>query len=276
MPCLYVALLLLAPAGGSPAEAKTFDLRRQLPVSESAMLDELARHDVVFLGEDHDNGVGHRRQLEIFEGLLRQREDVVLSLEMLERDAQGALNDYLAGRIDEAEFLKHARAWPNYQQHYRPLVELARRHKLNVIAANVPRAVAKQVSTGESAGKPSVESPLWMARQTSAPRDGYWDRFQAVMGDHAGTAGPGAMQRYYASQCLKDDTMAESITDFLDRHPHRRPLVVHLCGKFHSDYGQGTVARVLSRRPLLSVGVVTMEAAAEPAEFQPWGCRAAA
>lgn len=75
------------------------------------------------------------------------------------------------------------------------------------------------------------------------------------------------MSRYYRSQCLKDDAMAEAITDYLAVHPHRRPLVLHVCGRFHSDFGHGTVWRTLLRRPLLHVGVVSMEPAEKTAEF---------
>jgi uncharacterized iron-regulated protein len=37
------------------------------------MAAELARRDVVFLGEDHDNIVGHRLQLEIIQSLHKLR-----------------------------------------------------------------------------------------------------------------------------------------------------------------------------------------------------------
>jgi hypothetical protein len=63
----------------------------------------------------------------------------------------------------------------------------------------------------------------------------------------------------YEAQCLKDDTMAESIVGYLNARPYRRPLVVHVNGKFHSDYGLGTVSRVLARRPLTRTAVITME-----------------
>ena len=34
-----------------------------------------------------------------------RRQDIVLSMEMFERDVQGVLDDYLRGRIDEESFL---------------------------------------------------------------------------------------------------------------------------------------------------------------------------
>ena len=65
--------------------------------------------------------------------------------------------------------------------------------------------------------------------------------------------------RFYLSQCLKDDAMAEAITDYVATNSHKNPVVVHLCGKFHSDFGLGTAARVTSRMPLLHTSIISME-----------------
>jgi len=50
------------------------------------------------------------------------------------------------------------------------------------------------------------------------------------------------------------------------RWKHRRVLVLHFCGAFHSDFGQGTVARVLTRVPSASIGIVTTIEADAPAQ----------
>ena len=69
-------------------------------------------------------------------GLAAATDDhVVLSLEQFERDAQPALDDYLAGRIDEAAFLAKARPWGNYREAYRPLIEFCKARGLPVVAA---------------------------------------------------------------------------------------------------------------------------------------------
>src|SRR5438045_3390024 len=111
-----------------------------------AMLAELARADVVFVGEQHDDPATHRLELAMLEGMIRRRAAVVVALEMFERDVQPQLDDYLAGRISEEEFLKAARPWPNYASDYRPLIEFARVHGWRVIAGNVPRRYASQVA----------------------------------------------------------------------------------------------------------------------------------
>lgn len=265
MMTLYVSLALACAA--APAEsAEIYDLRSGEAVDLKEVAQALSRRDVVFLGEDHDNTEGHELHLKLIEALYRVRPDLTISLEMFERDVQGTLDDYLRGRIDEATFLEHARPWGNYERHYRPVIEFARENGIDVIAANVPRDAARAISKGE---EPAPELEPFLPRATASPKGDYWKRFVEAMGGHGGTDDPEAMERYFAAQCLKDDAMAEAISDYLARHPHRRPLVVHLCGKFHSDHGHGTALRLLKRRPLAEIAVVTMEAAEKPEEFDP-------
>ena len=224
------------------------------PVEIPALIADMANRDVVFLGEEHDNTGGHQMQLKIVRALHKKRADLVISMEMFERDVQGVVDDYLRGRIDEATFLEHSRPWGNYGKHYRPIIEFAKANGLDVIAANAPRRSARKVAQG--GGDPKAH----VARSTSAPQDQYWELFKEAMMEHPGEMLEKALMRMYEAQCLKDDTMAESIADYLGGRPHRRPMVVHLCGKFHSDYGLGTVVRLLRRRPLVGVGVVSMTA----------------
>src|SRR5215510_10825436 len=90
-----------------------------------AMLAELSRADVAFVGEQHNDPATHRIERAILEGLARRRENVIVAMEMFERDTQPSLDDYLAGRLSEEEFLKASRPWPNYQTDYRPLIEFS-------------------------------------------------------------------------------------------------------------------------------------------------------
>src|SRR4029453_9283921 len=55
------------------------------------------------------------------------------------------------------------------------------------------------------------------------------------------------MERLYAAQCLKDETMAESIANAWSAAASPKPLVIHFTGAFHSDFRQGTVTRVQQR-----------------------------
>lgn len=222
------------------------------------LADELAMRDVVYFGELHDNVAGHQVYAQLAKLLADRRPDFVLSMEMFERDVQGVVNDYLRGRIDEAAFLRHSRPWKEYARDYRPLVELTRERKLDVIAGNLPRPVAGKVASKEGSMSP------FLPRATTAPLDRYWELFGEAMKGHPGA--DGAVERMYRAQCAKDDAMAEGIADYLATNPHRQPLVIHCNGNFHSDYGLGTAARVAQRAPLAQAAIISMIAVPDVAK----------
>jgi uncharacterized iron-regulated protein len=234
-------------------------LRSGEPVPFARLADALAKADVVVLGEEHESERTHLAHQELLRELHARRPDLVISMEMFERDAQAALTQYLRHDIDEDDFLAHAHPWPNYKTDYRPVVEYARAHKLEVIAANVPRDLASKVS---KQGIDAVKGAPYGPHATAAPEDEYWDAFQNAMREdsHGGGLDEAAMRRFYQAQCLKDDTMAESIAERLQalRQEGRKPLVVHFCGKFHSDSRLGTVARLQQRLPDLSIRVLSV------------------
>jgi hypothetical protein len=164
---------------------------------------------------------------------------------------------YLTGFIDEATFRAETRVPSHYDRDYRPVIEFAREKHLVVLAANAPRPLASQVARE---GVASVAGNTHVARETTAPEDDYWESFVEKMKEHPGTA-PEKLKNYYAAQCLKDDTMAESITDYLRERQRdgQRPLCVLVCGREHSDHGRGTVMRIRSRMPDLDIRVLSAE-----------------
>ena len=252
-------LLALCSCASAP---RIVDPRDAAELRFDRLIDELAMADVVVLGEIHDNMEVHDEHLRILKALATRR-PLVLSMEMFERDVQAQVYQYLAGAMTETEFLAGARPWPHYKTDYRPLVEFAKANGIPVIAANVPRPLAAEVA---KAGLAAAVGNADAAAEVTAPKDEYWESFAKEMGGHGGAGDDGKMQRYYESQCLKDDTMAESIVQALQGSRERTPdaQLVHVCGKFHSDFRRGTVARVLSRMPKLKVAVLSAEAVDDP------------
>ena len=265
---LAAAALLAACAPASPsvtpapapAPLAVTDARAGAAVAPAAMHDAIARADVVFVGERHDDPVAHRAELQVLEELARRGRPVVLALEMFERDVQPLLDAYLAGRATEAELLAGARPWPNYAGDYRPLVELARARGWRVVASNAPRPLASLVSRGGLRALDTLAAGrrAHVAADLRCPDDAYRAKFVALMGDMAGHGAPGdgaAMaQRFYEAQCVKDETMAESVAAALAPGT----TVVHVNGSFHSDEGLGAVERLRRRRPDARVLVVSV------------------
>lgn len=275
MPIVWVLLTLIAqapavqtPAAQAPAPGyvpqRVYDTERKVFTDFETMAAALTRADVVFVGEQHADPDTHRLELAILEGLRRRGEVVTVSLEMFDRDVQAALNQYLNSASSEADFLKASRPWPRYASDYRPLIEYAKAHGWPVVAANVPRRHASAVAKsgiGAIDELPEAERPH-AARDFQCPRDAYFDRFAATMADHpAGKEKPAPgeerarTERYFESQCVKDETMAESIAAAIDG---KAGPVVHLNGAFHSDFDQGVVERTRRRLPDRTIVVLSI------------------
>lgn len=216
--------------------------------------------DVVFFGEQHDDPGTHAMQRALLEAISRRR-TVILSLEMFERDVQPLLDAYLAGTVSEDSLLAAGRPWPHYATDYRPAVEWARIHGWPVIAANIPRPIASAIARQGIGALDTLGARRSLAAATwECAHDAYFDRFAETMREHVpgdtDSAKATALDRYYHSQCLKDETMAEAIVRAREANGPT-PLIVHLNGSFHSDYAQGTAARVQRRDPGARIVVIT-------------------
>jgi len=266
---LFSALSGVALAAQSYVPHRVFDTARGTFSDFEAMAADAAASDLVFLGEQHDDPNTHRLELAVLEALSRRKAAVVLSLEMFERDVQDPLEHFAMGHMDEAEFLKASRPWPAYRTDYKPLVDLAIKNGWPVVAANVPRPIAAEVAKAGPdvlQSKSEADRKLFAAELKCPTNDEYFDRFTRAMGGGHTAEGAAAsdaaktIERYYFSQCLKDETMAESIaTSYAAAKlasPH--PVVVHVNGAFHSDYSQGTVARAQRRLPGKRTVVISM------------------
>jgi uncharacterized iron-regulated protein len=248
---------LPAPGHGASMQSyvpqRVYDAQKKAWTDFEVMLADASRSDVIFVGEQHDDPNTHRLETAILDGLVRRKVTPVVSLEMFERDVQGNLNDYLAGKITEEEMLKSSRPWPRYATDYRGLVERAKAHGWPVIASNVPRRIASLVAkTGKDAiAGLSPQDRTYVAADLQCPRDVYFERFAKTMsghpaGDMTKEQQDAMMERYYSSQCVKDETMAEAIASAAAARTAPGP-VVHYNGAFHSDFGLGTAERVRRR-----------------------------
>ncbi|MGQ0704250.1 MAG: ChaN family lipoprotein [Gemmatimonadales bacterium] len=242
------------PLAPSYEPHRVFDTHRNQFIDFESLLVRLSRADLVFVGEQHDDPSTHRMQLAVLEGIARRRDSVVLALEMFERDVQPLLDRYLRGEMSEDSLLGSGRPWKRYATDYRPLVEFARERGWPVIASNVPRPLASLVARTGLPGLDTLapDSRQHAAEQLDCPRDRYYERFVKAMGDvfaHGPTSNGDStdaelrIRRMYEAQCLKDETMAESIARVW--RPGR--LVVHVNGAFHTDFGHGTAARAAGR-----------------------------
>jgi uncharacterized iron-regulated protein len=252
------------PAGSGQVPHRVYDVAAGEFIDFETLAARAAAVDVVYFGEQHGFTPGHRLQHALLEAVGR-RTDASLSMEMFERDVASLVAGYAAGSVDHATFLARSRPWPRYFPDYHPLVEEARNRGWPVIAANVPRPLASRVAQEGLAALESLDraARAHAAAELHCPDDAYRERFVAEMTRHPsghGVPDPAAdalrHQRYYESQCVKDETMAEAIVAAL-RSGAPRP-VIHVTGAFHTDHGDGIPVRVSRRQPGLSAFSLTL------------------
>ncbi|QJX47584.1 ChaN family lipoprotein [Hymenobacter taeanensis] len=222
------------------------------PVTYDKMLKELAAADVVFFGEQHNDPIAHWLELQLTKDLLRLKQgQVVLGLEMFERDVQPLVDQYTTGELTDKEFEEQSRPWPNYATDYKPLLQLAKQQKFRVVGTNVPRRYASQVAKGSLTvlnDLPTEEKvwlmPLPLTVDYELP--GYQNMAKMFGGDAAHAAG---VQNIIQAQALKDATMAH----FLAQARPEGHLLLHLNGSYHSDNHDGILAYLRQQTPKLRV-----------------------
>ena len=222
--------------------------------------DILMDYDAIFIGEEHQSQISHHAELALLKGLAERDSNLVLALEMFERDIQDVLDGYLIGRISEKEFLEQSRPWPNYLEDYRPLIEFAKTKNIRVIAASVPRRVASAVASANNLS-PEVmgEDRIYLPKLLHLDSKKYYKLFMSTMGQmpHSEPMGRMNPEGLYKAQVLKDAVMAASLESSLD---HR---ILFCCGHFHSDYHLGIPYQLEKNHPKLKVSVIAMASSVE-------------
>jgi uncharacterized iron-regulated protein len=226
--------------------------------SYKKLLKKAAGSDVVFFGEEHNNTLAHWLELKLTEDLYaRKNGKIILGAEMFERDNQEPLTRYVEGKIDHKQLDSLARLWPNYQKDYKPLVDFARKQKLEFIATNIPRRYASLVY---KKGFEALDSLPEKEKKWIAPLPIAYDaelsqyrKMLEMMKQH-GHSNPNLPK----AQAVKDATMAYSIA----RHLKPGYTFIHYNGSYHSAFDQGIIWYLKRLKPgikILTIEVVSQD-----------------
>ncbi|GAB4534393.1 MAG: hypothetical protein Tsb0020_49980 [Haliangiales bacterium] len=240
-------------------------------VAEADFVAELAAADAVCIGEVHRNPHHHWAQLAILERLSEARPEVprALGMEMFQRPFQAVLDDYAAGRIDEAAMLSRTgweTRWGYDYGLYRPMVELAIGRKIALLALNIGEELRKRVSQNGLDGVAERDRErLPEVVLDDADHRAWWDGMMAAMGGH-GHGGPhgsphgsgdgeddaeakARAERTYSIQVLWDETMAETAAGWLSAGDERQIVILAGSGHCHDS----AIVRRLKRRGVENV-----------------------
>ena len=258
---LFVTIIALMPVFSQ--EYMIIDTKTNEEIILREMAERLGNYDAIFFGEVHENKILHSLEIELLKMFHNNNKNLIISMEMFERDVQPILDNYLSGEITEEDFLANSRPWPNYEADYKPIIEFAKDNKLVVVAANIPRRYANMISRNglNALDSLSVEEKKFITKEHIVFADEYKTRFIKTMKsnmEHSSKMPKKMKMNFeliYAAQCIKDDTMAESILNY-HRIPPRRK-VIHFNGDFHSGKHLGTAQKIQVLEPMLKVAVIS-------------------
>lgn len=220
----------------------------------SNLLDRIADRRVVFVGESHDRYEDHLNQLAVIEGLHARGKSLAIGMEFFQQPYQAAIDAYVAGEIDEAEFLRRTEYFDRWRfdyRLYRPILSFAREKGIPVIALNLEAELTRRVGEVGIAGLTDAERARIPAEiDRSDPT--YRERIEAVFAMHP-TERKQDVENFLDVQLLWDEGMAERAAAYINANPERTLVV--LAGSGHIEYGQGIPSR-LTRR--LAVPTVTI------------------
>jgi uncharacterized iron-regulated protein len=252
-------------------------------VNWSQLFDQLHEADVILLGEQHDHAVGHAVQLAVVEDVMDKYPRSTLALEMLERDEQLLVDDYMEGVIDENVFekLTNSTNWgakDGWGVWYQPIIESVKTNGGLVVAANAPRRYVKlaRLEGYDRLDELSVDRRMFVDYPTEFSGGRYRQRFwefashneddeedEEINVEELDPDDP--MLPFFRSQQAWDATMAQSI---VNANPSKEHKVVLLVGQFHVEYDGGIVQELRKRAPHLQVMVISIQREVPEEEWQ--------
>jgi uncharacterized iron-regulated protein len=240
----------------------------------SSLLEQIDGVDIVLLGEQHDHAIGHAVQLAIVEDVMDKYPRSVLALEMLERDEQLKVDDYMEDYIDAKTLasLTFSKNWGGsggWEAWYQPIIDGVKKRGGSVVAANAPR---RYVRLARLEGYEKIdELPQERRKYIDYPEElsggKYRQRFWELASHGEGDDEPieidvtnidpnDPVLPSFKSMQSWDATMAQSI---VNAKPSIERKVILLVGQFHVEYDGGIVQELRRRMPSASVLVVSIQ-----------------
>ena len=210
-------------------------------VSLKQMMDSISASRVIYIGETHDNIEAHKVQLQVIQ-LLSEKYQVAIGLEMFRRSAQEKLNLWNRDQLSQKQFknLFHTN-WGEGFGLYQSIFNFAKSHNLPLIGLKPTLKVENHFRAGD----PAPGNTLYPEIDETDP---YHRAFAlAAFGGHRGTAK--ALEKPYRMLLLWEETMAQTVAEFLHNPINKDKKLVVLVGGFHIQYGFGIPKRAYRRIP---------------------------
>lgn len=248
MGLLAFSILLLAATCREPKQAaplNLFDLQMRQSIAGVQAVDALKSARLVLVGEHHTDPSHHEAQLQVIRALYAQPVQLSIGLEMFRKDSQAALDQWVAGKLDEETFEKiYLDNWNFPWPLYRSIFVYARDKRIPMVGLNVSRDITRQVAQHGFASLSNQQRGELEGVTCNVTRE-YRDFIRSAFGAH----GHGNMDfiRFCEAQLVWDTAMAINSLNHLEQHPDR--VMVLLAGSGHVRK-MGIPYQIKSRLPI--------------------------
>ena len=219
-----------------------------IKVTKEQMLNAVTDERIIYVGETHDNPASHRLELSVLKGLeARYPGKTALGMEMFSRSQQDVVDRWLAGKLDEKEFLRQSRLEESWgYDYYKDILAFAKENKIPIVALNAERSMVHLL------GSKNVDQ-LTDEERAQLPEMDMNDPYQrgmaeAIFGGHE--HGKSTLNGFLRVQTLWDETMAQSVADYLAKPEHQDVHMLVMAGGNHIRHGFGIPRRVFRRLPV--------------------------
>ena len=241
-------LLLAACAAPQPNNsASVFDT-----IQNTGLSKDMQTADFILLGEKHDNPKHHEIQADILQTFLKPGDLVVF--EMINSDQQPVIDDYLAGKISNADLEGRLNwkdsGWPSWD-YYGPLFFAAKAANAQILYGSYPRKVLMKQAMLKIARPKILNDDMMVALDSDIEKS------------HCGMLPADMIRPMSNLQILKDDLMSRQL---LTRSPASKAFLIAGNGHTRKDRA---VPRHLTHSGATNIFVLGLiEESAEPDEWE--------
>jgi uncharacterized iron-regulated protein len=220
---VWLALAMALFPGQGVCQAHILRLADGNEVTLTEMVEDLRRARVVLIGEEHDNPHHHQVQLQIIQALAAAGAQVTIGLEMFRADSQPALDRWMAGDLDDQEFMRvYHDNWGGSEQ-YNEIFRQARKNKWPMLGLNLSREIVKQVARNGFASlseEQLAQLPVVQCRVDEA----YMEFIRRALGKHRRQ--DVSFVNFCEAQMLWDMVMAKNLSAYLAENPEATVVVL--------------------------------------------------
>ncbi|MEJ2657149.1 MAG: ChaN family lipoprotein [Desulfobacterales bacterium] len=211
------------------------------------IIPKLEASRIVYIGEIHDQYVHHMNQLKVIKKMHEDGYPLAVGMEMFQRPYQQAVDDYLAGRIDEYAFLKktgYYSRWGYDYNLYKPIIDYLKQEHIPLVALNIQGDITHEVAREGMYDLPESQKKQ-LPSSMNFSNEAYRKDLEKVFAAHNKQENLRDFNYFLQAQLLWDESMAESAFRFLGNHPELKMII--LAGNGHVMHKYGIPERLYRR-----------------------------